>query len=124
MEEDGYVIVPKPGDKHDDGSGPEEEPPFFLSDIDSYIQSLESSLWVLNDFLHQNPELGFKEFKAHDALTDFLRNRNGWQVTRSAYGMETAWMAVYDAAGPGPVVSFNVEMGMTVSCDQNGKLEG
>lgn len=83
----------------------------FLLDIDLFVHELEPALWPLNCFLHDNPELGFQEHKAHDALTSFVEARKGWRVTRSAYGMETAWEAVYDGGLPGPVVSFNAEMG-------------
>ncbi|KAM7183182.1 peptidase M20 [Naviculisporaceae sp. PSN 640] len=39
-----------------------------------------------------------------------MQSRPGWKVTRSAYGIKTAWTAVYDSGRPGPVVSFNAEM--------------
>ncbi|KAF2196560.1 putative amidohydrolase [Delitschia confertaspora ATCC 74209] len=82
----------------------------YLSDIDNSIDSLRHQLWPLNKFIHENPELAFKEHKTHDALTSFMRLQKGWQVTPSTYGMETAWVAVYDSGKTGPVVSFNVEM--------------
>lgn len=104
--EDGFILVPRPGDEQ--GS----EVPEYLPDIDHFIASLEPLLWPLNSFLHDNPELAFKEHKAHDAMTSFMRSQEGWHVTSSAYGMETAWVAIYDSGRPGPVVSFNAEMGM------------
>ncbi|KAK5988434.1 Xaa-Arg dipeptidase [Cladobotryum mycophilum] len=103
--EDGFVIVPRAGDEEEF-----ESPPEHLPDIDHFIHSLEPSLWPLNSFLHDNPELAYKEYKAHDALTNFMQSREGWHVTPSAYRMETAWVAVYDSGRPGPVVSFNAEM--------------
>jgi amidohydrolase len=86
-----------------------------LSDIDRSIKSLSISLWPLNEFIHENPELAFEEHKAHDALTGFMRLHKGWKVTPSAYGMKTAWLAIYDSGKAGPVVSFNVEMGRPCS---------
>lgn len=83
-----------------------------LRDIDCFIQDLECLLWPLNSFLHANPETAYRERKAHDVLTSFMKSRTGWQVTCSAYGMETAWVAEFDSGLPGPVVSFNAEMGM------------
>lgn len=105
--EDGFVLVPRPGEEQEPAVGNG-----YVSDIDRFIQGLEPSLWPLNSFLHNNPELGYKEYKAHDALTSFMRAREGWHVTASAYGMETAWVAVFDTGRQGPVVSFNAEMGM------------
>jgi metal-dependent amidase/aminoacylase/carboxypeptidase family protein len=83
-----------------------------LTAIERFIRDLEPSLQPLNSFIHDNPELAFEEQKAHDALTDFMRNREKWDVTKSAFGMKTAWMAVYDSGRRGPVISFNAEMGM------------
>jgi len=109
MEEDDFILVSK------DGEWPEDVPRDAshkrISEIGSFIESLRPSLWPLNKFVHDNPELAFKEYKAHEALTNFMRSRKGWQVTTSAYGLDTAWVAVYDSGKAGPVVSFNVEMG-------------
>jgi hypothetical protein len=82
-----------------------------LAEMDHFIDSLQDSLWPLNTFIHEDPELAFEEYKAHDALTTYMQSRQGWQVTKSAYGLKTAWVAVYDSGKPGPVVSFNAEMG-------------
>ncbi|KFG85716.1 putative amidohydrolase [Metarhizium anisopliae] len=104
--EDGFVLVSRPGDE----VGWSETTCEYLPDIDHFIRGLEPSLWSLNSFLHDNPELAYKEYKAHDALTNFMQSQEDWRVTRSAYGLETAWVAVYDSGRPGPVVSFNAEM--------------
>lgn len=106
--EDGFVLVPKPDEEQIHPEATCE----YLPDIDQFLFGLEPSLWCLNSFLHNNPELGYKEHKAHNVLTCFMQSQKGWHVTRSAYGMETAWVAVYDSGHPGPVVSFNAEMGM------------
>jgi hypothetical protein len=84
----------------------------YLSEIDDAIESLQNPLASLNTYIHENPELAFEEHKAHDALTKFMRSQKGWRVTTSAYGIKTAWVAVYDSGKSGPVVSFNAEMGM------------
>ncbi|KAL8356182.1 hypothetical protein RB601_001473 [Gaeumannomyces tritici] len=106
MEEvdEGFILVSK------GGGGPDDAPDEYLDDIDEFVGSLAGSLWPLNIFIHANPELAFEEFKAHDALTKFMRKQRGWHVTPSAYGLKTAWTAVYDSGRKGPVVSFNVEM--------------
>lgn len=110
--EDGFVLVPRP-DEEQQLSGTHVEK--YLPDIDHFIRGLEPSLWPLNTYLHENPELGYKERKAHDVLTGFMQSREGWAITRSAYGMDTAWVAVYDTGRRGPAVSFNAEMGMLLS---------
>jgi metal-dependent amidase/aminoacylase/carboxypeptidase family protein len=52
-----------------------------------------------------------------------MRSRNGWQVTTSAYGLETAWVAMCDSGKAGPTVSFNVEMGTLIPTVQKKKKE-
>ena len=86
----------------------------YLSGIDNYINSLRQPLWSLNSFIHENPEVAFNERKAHEILTTFMRSQ-GWKVTMSACGIETAWIATYDSGRQGPVLSFNAEMGMETS---------
>lgn len=105
-----YVIVSIGTDEGHKNVG--DLPP-HLSDIEALIDNNAQLLWALNTFIHDNPELAYRERKAHHALTHFIRARDeGWHVTPSAYGIDTAWIAVYDSGKPGPVVSFNVEMGM------------
>ncbi|KAK2598213.1 hypothetical protein N8I77_011639 [Diaporthe amygdali] len=87
-----------------------EEDDYVLVCLDDFQDdSIESGPKYLND-IHDNPELGYEEHKAHALLTKFLKSKKGWEVTTSAYGMETAWVAVYDSGRSGPVVSLNVEM--------------
>ncbi|KAI1265762.1 hypothetical protein F5Y18DRAFT_385800 [Xylariaceae sp. FL1019] len=94
-----------------------------LDDISTFIESIADELWLINKKIHDNPELGYKEFTAHELLTSFFKARPGWIVTPSAYQMETAWVAVFDSGEEGPVVSFNVEMdaleGIGHACGHN-----
>ncbi|GME42252.1 Peptidase m20 [Neofusicoccum parvum] len=97
--------------------------PDYLAEIGSYIDSIADPLWPINKKIHDNPELGYKEYIAHEALTSFLKAQKGWKVTPSAYGMETAFVAVFDSGKKGPVVSFNAEMdaleGIGHACGHN-----
>jgi hypothetical protein len=102
-QDDDWVLVSR------DVNKPE---PAYLRDISSYIDSIADSLWPVNKTIHDNPELGYEEYIAHDTLVQFMKSQGGWKVTPSAYGIETAWVAVHDSGRKGPVVSFNVEMGM------------
>ncbi|KXH67426.1 amidohydrolase [Colletotrichum salicis] len=86
-------------------------PPPYLDEISSIITDLADALWPVNKTIHDNPELGYREFIAHDTLVAFMRTQPGWKVTPSAYGMKTAWVAVWESGKKGPVVSFNAEMG-------------
>lgn len=90
----------------------QEDAHSYLEDISDYVDSIADQLWPVNQKVHDNPELGFEEFIAHATLTEFFRSQRGWQVTPSAYGMATAWVAEWDSGKKGPVISYNVEMGM------------
>lgn len=92
----------------------------YLGEISAYVDSLADALWPVNKTIHDNPELNFKEFIAHDTLTKFMQTQEGWKVQPSAYGMQTAWVAVYDSGKKGPVVSFNAEMGMSIATKSPG----
>lgn len=115
MYEDDYVLVCS-HDRHDGSNGSSHESsPNYLADVSEFIEHISNELWTINRKIHDNPELGYEEHKAHALLTSFLRSRKGWKITPSAYGMDTAWVAVYDSGEEGPVVSLNVEMGVPIS---------
>ncbi|KAI1825506.1 hypothetical protein F4861DRAFT_537968 [Xylaria intraflava] len=81
-----------------------------LREISNFVNSISNELWRVNKTIHDNPETGYKEFIAHETLTKFMSSQCGWKVIPSAYGLATAWVAVFDSGKKGPVVSFNVEM--------------
>ena len=87
--------------------------PGYIDEISNFLDSIADELWPVNKKIHDNPELGYEEYIAHETLTKFMASRSGWKVTPSAYGLATAWVAVFDSGKKGPVVSFNVEMGVS-----------
>lgn len=84
----------------------------LLGEVERAVDDVAESFWPINQCIHDHPELGYHEIRAHAALTDFMGTQQGWKVTPSAYGMDTAWVAVFDSGKKGPTVSFNAEMGM------------
>ncbi|GJC89232.1 peptidase M20 domain-containing protein 2 [Colletotrichum liriopes] len=82
--------------------------PYFEA-VSEYIDSIVDDLWPINKDIHDNPELGYEEIKAHELLTSFMESHDGWNVTRSIYNISTAFVAVFEGSGDGPVVSFNAE---------------
>ncbi|KAL1744572.1 hypothetical protein HDZ31DRAFT_63944 [Schizophyllum fasciatum] len=86
--------------------------PFMPTDrqdeISAFVDAQTDALRELNLKIHDNPEIAYHEFLAHEALADFMEAR-GWVVTRGAYGLATAFVAVHDSGLKGPVVSFNAE---------------
>ncbi|KAJ5652982.1 hypothetical protein N7507_010408 [Penicillium longicatenatum] len=75
-------------------------------EIEQIIDSHAEVLWEINQKIHMNPELGFKEYLAHDNITRMLEEL-GFQVTRHAFQLETAFVAEYGNSGR--VVAFNAE---------------
>lgn len=88
--------------------------PRYLPKINVAIDGISETLWEINKKIHDNPELGYEEFIAHDTLTRFMKGIDGWKVTTSAYSLKTAWVAVWDSGKKGPVISFNCEMGASI----------
>jgi len=82
-----------------------------LDFVSKYIDSISETLRPVSLKIHDNPELNYKEFIAHETLVKFMRTRKGWKVTPSAYGIETAFIAEYDSGKQGPVISYNAEYG-------------
>jgi hypothetical protein len=85
----------------------------WLALVSEHIESLSKSLRVLSLDIHDHPEIRNKEFHAHEILTRFIKEQKlqEWVVTPSAYGIATAFVAVFDSGRKGPVVSFNAEYG-------------
>ncbi|KXT01538.1 hypothetical protein AC578_4549 [Pseudocercospora eumusae] len=81
----------------------------YLNSISASVDALSGDLRKVSLEVHDHPELGYKEFHAHEVLTKYMSQQKGWKVTPSAYGIETAFVAVYRSGKPGPVVSFNAE---------------
>ncbi|EXJ79544.1 hypothetical protein A1O3_07823 [Capronia epimyces CBS 606.96] len=74
--------------------------------VDTLIAKLDQDLWKVNHEIWSNPEIGFKEYKAHDIICDFLEAQ-GFSVTRHAYGVETAFEARTGEGGR--LINFNAE---------------
>ncbi|KAI7851443.1 hypothetical protein BDC45DRAFT_515790 [Circinella umbellata] len=71
------------------------------------IQGLDEELREISLKIHNNPELGNHEFKAHHLLTNYLEKK-GFQVQKESAGLETAFIAEF-SNGPGRRVGFVAE---------------
>ncbi|KAK0255933.1 hypothetical protein LTS09_009235 [Friedmanniomyces endolithicus] len=101
-EDNSYVMV-NPNVGH-----PTSSPDYFTA-ICAEVDNLSADLRTISLEIHDNPELQYKEFHAHKVLTEYLARKLGWTVTPSAYGIATAFVAVFDSGRKGAVVSFNAE---------------
>ncbi|WVQ74470.1 hypothetical protein IAR50_004071 [Cryptococcus sp. DSM 104548] len=71
------------------------------------IDAIDADMRDLNLAIHQNPELGFKEFKAHENLVTSLK-KLGFNVTNPS-SLPTAFVATYTQGKNGRVFGFNSE---------------
>ncbi len=72
------------------------------------VENLRDQLIQMNEFIHDHPELGDKEVKAHKLLTDILED-NRFQVEKEVLGMSTAFRATYSTGENGPKVGLLCE---------------
>jgi metal-dependent amidase/aminoacylase/carboxypeptidase family protein len=63
------------------------------------IDRISDELREISLSIHSNPELGFEEHDAHRLLTAYLE-RQGFAVSRGAYDMPTAFLAVAGSGAP------------------------
>ncbi|KAG0239227.1 hypothetical protein BGW41_007843 [Actinomortierella wolfii] len=66
----------------------------YLKVISSAIDTASSQLRSLSMKIHEEPEIAYEEYKAHGWLTAYLEQK-GFKVERSAYGLETAFVASF-----------------------------
>ncbi|CAN5162866.1 M20 family metallopeptidase [soil metagenome] len=67
--------------------------------IDEIVDQHREVLLDASHRIHAKPELGFDEHHAHDVLTSVLSDA-GLEVTRGAYGLDTAFEATAGTTGP------------------------
>ncbi|EKG20969.1 Peptidase M20 [Macrophomina phaseolina MS6] len=78
-------------------SGPVEE---ARHAVNAAIDAAGDALRALNRDIHGHPETAYQEVHAHDALTAFLE-KEGFTVTRHAYGLPTSFEASIGSTGGG-----------------------
>ncbi len=65
----------------------------------SEVNAREARLLSVSHQIHETPELCFEEYTAHDLLCSVLEDE-GLEVERSAFGLDTAFVARAGQAGP------------------------
>ena len=72
------------------------------------IDAIATRLMEINDWMYQNPEIGFEERGAAKRLSDLLEEE-GFEVERGVAGMETAFVGTYSGGRPGPTIGIFAE---------------
>lgn len=67
--------------------------------LDSFVESEMPEIWRIASYIHENPELGYEEFKACAVQCDYLRAQ-GFNVTQGVEELETAYVATYGSGSP------------------------
>ncbi len=94
--------------------------PGLLARARERVDALAGELVDASRAIHGRPELGFEEHHAHDLLTGALE-RHGMDVTRGAYGLDTAFEATAGTEGPVVVVccEYDALPGIGHACGHN-----
>lgn len=71
-------------------------------------QKIHENLCEISDYIYENPELGNKEYKAVEVLTNFLKEHN-FEIEKELLGIETAFKATYDSKKEGPTIGYLCE---------------
>lgn len=74
----------------------------------NYLESIKDQMIHMSDYIFDNPEYDFKEYKAMEILTEYLNN-NGFKVEKGIGGLETAFRAVYENGINGPSIGLLCE---------------
>jgi amidohydrolase len=77
----------------------------LIDTIKAACDSVMPELRKLSEFIYNNPEMGYEEFKSSAAHVDLLRSK-GFTVEYPYLGMATAFRAEYRSAKPGPVIAY------------------
>lgn len=80
-----------------------------LSTISKTVDELSDGLRKVSVQMHKNPEIRWEEYETARLLSGYMEDQ-GWKVTRSAYGTETGWEAVFEHGTGGKVIGFNSEV--------------
>lgn len=72
------------------------------------IENNKNKLFEMANYIFDNPELGYKEYKASKLLTDFLENE-GFVVEKGLGSLDTAFRAIYEVGSDGPVIGLFCE---------------
>ena len=87
-------------------------------EVDNYKDKLKS----ISAFIHGNPELGLKEYKACERLTSEIE-AFGFKVEKPVAGLETGFVATYKGKRKGPKIAFVAEYdsvpGLGHACGHN-----
>ena len=72
------------------------------------FDAMEHELREISRWMYEHPETAFQEHETSARLAEFL-DANGFEVERSAYGLETAFAARVGTSGPEVVICCELD---------------
>lgn len=76
--------------------------------IKSLIANIEDELIDLSEYIYDNPELGYEEYKSAEAHVDLLK-KHEFTVEEKYLEIDTAFKAVYEGEKEGPTIAYLAE---------------
>lgn len=80
----------------------------MLAAINNITSNILDDLKELNQYIYNNPELGYEEFKSSKAHIDVLK-KYGFHVEERYLGIKTAFKAYYESEIQGPTICYLAE---------------
>lgn len=77
----------------------------MINEVKKLAENLKPELIELSNYIFDNPELGYEEYKSCNAHVGLLK-KYGFEVEEEYLEIKTAFKAVYDSKKPGPVIAF------------------
>lgn len=88
----------------------------------SALNDYQEEIITMNNFIHDNPEIGNNEFQAVDTITKSL-SMHGFKIEKGVCGLPTAFVATYKNGEGGPVFGLLCEYdaleGLGHACGHN-----
>ncbi|KAL2828154.1 hypothetical protein BDW59DRAFT_171007 [Aspergillus cavernicola] len=84
----------------------------YIKKVQDALRKYDSDLQRINRKIWSNPEVAYKEHKAHDHICELFEGlkSQGYIVRRHAYGLDTAFEIQYQHGdGDGRIIAFNAE---------------
>lgn len=77
----------------------------MISTVNDIIKSIKNELIELNEYIYENPELGYEEFKSSNAHLELLE-KHGFKVEKGYMDMKTAFRAEFDSGKEGLAIAY------------------
>ena len=93
-----------------------------MRNVNDRVEAIRDEIRAMGHEIHENPELGMREFHAVALITAVLE-KYGFEIERNVCDLQTAFIASYKGSKPGPVIGFLAEYdalpGLGHACGHN-----